>query len=188
MSQETNPTKTSLTMRETELAVIALQALKNDGKVDVGSPRLPSTLISHHVSVTMGLLLYVCNVALYEHMLTAVFQLDDDKFAQMAGYGTTNSARVCFANLKRKLNAATVNAYYVAAGTGGTPKATPKKPRAKAASKSKLDSPVDDSPTKRKEYPTEETTPAKRSKADGYVKKEEVTEESPNPSDSEANH
>ncbi|CAO1596274.1 hypothetical protein XANCAGTX0491_000125 [Xanthoria calcicola] len=148
MSKEANPTKTSLTIRETELAVIALQALKNDGKVD----------------------------------------LDDDKFAQMAGYGTTNSARVCFANLKRKLNAATVNAYYVAAGTGGTPKATPKKPRAKAGSKSKSDTPVDDSPTKRKEYPTEETTPTKRSKSDGYVKKEEVTEESPNPSDNEANH
>ena len=136
----------------------------------------------------MCLLLPVCSAALYEHMLTAAFQLDDDKFAQMAGYGTTNSARVCFANLKRKLNAATVNAYYVAAGTGGTPKATPKKPRAKAGSKSKMDSPVDDSPTKRKEYPTEETTPAKRSKSDGYVKKEEVAEESPNPSDNEANH
>lgn len=128
----------------------------------------------------MSLLLPVIRAELYDHMLTAAFQLDDDKFAQMAGYGTTNSARVCFANLKRKLNAATVNAYYVAAGTGGTPKATPKKPRAKAASKSKPDTPVDDSPTKRKEYPTEETTPSKRSKSDGYVKKEEVTEESLN--------
>ena len=34
MSQETTPTKTSLTVRETELAVVALQALKN-GKVEV---------------------------------------------------------------------------------------------------------------------------------------------------------
>ncbi|KAI4280477.1 MAG: hypothetical protein L6R38_004423 [Xanthoria sp. 2 TBL-2021] len=136
MSEEKNPATTSLTIRETELAVIALQALKN-GKVD----------------------------------------LDEAKFAQMAGYSTTNSAKVCFANLKRKLNEATVAAYYVAAGTGGSPKTTPKKPRAKASPKSKVDTPIDGSPTKRKEYPTEETTPAKRSKPDGYVKKEEDAEE-----------
>ncbi|KAL8652614.1 MAG: hypothetical protein Q9226_004195 [Calogaya cf. arnoldii] len=136
MSEEQTAEKTSLTIRETELAVIALQALKN-GKVD----------------------------------------LDEDKFAQMAGYSNARSASVCFSNLKRKLNAATVSAYFVAAGTGGTPKATPKKPRAKSGAKSQADNQIDDSPTKRKNHPSEETTPSKRAKSEGYVKKEEDADE-----------
>lgn len=135
-----------------------------------------------------GSFYFVVSAALYAHMLTGVFQLDEAKFAQMAGYSTTNSAKVCFANLKRKLNEATVTAYYVAAGTGGTPKvSTPKKPRAKAGPKSKVDTPVDDSPTtKRKEHPAEETTPSKRTKPDGYVKKEEDAEEASAATENEA--
>ncbi|KAL8851002.1 MAG: hypothetical protein Q9221_004085 [Calogaya cf. arnoldii] len=136
MSEEQTAEKTSLTIRETELAVIALQALKN-GKVD----------------------------------------LDEDKFAQMAGYSNARSASVCFSNLKRKLNAATVSTYFVAAGTGGTPRATPKKPRAKSGAKSQVDTPIAESPTKRKNHPSEETTPSKRAKSEGYVKKEEDADE-----------
>ena len=169
MSEEQTAEKTSLTIRETELAVIALQALKN-GKVDVSSPKLPLAFI-------MLFLLLSSGSVLYTHMLTAVFQLDEDKFAQMAGYSNARSASVCFSNLKRKLNAATVSAYFVAAGTGGTPRATPKKPRAKSGAKSQVDTPIAESPTKRKNHPSEETTPSKRAKSEGYVKKEEDADE-----------
>lgn len=48
MSEEATPTKTSLTVRETELAVVALQALKN-GKVEV-SLKCPPT---RHVTLAM---------------------------------------------------------------------------------------------------------------------------------------
>ncbi|KAI4271409.1 MAG: hypothetical protein LQ337_006032 [Flavoplaca oasis] len=147
MSEEATPTKTSLTVRETELAVVALQALKN-GKVE----------------------------------------LDDAKFAQMAGYSSLNSAKVCFANLKRKLNEATESAYYVAAGTGGTQKATPKKPRAKPSPKSKADSPVDGSPSKRKQQSAEDTTPSKRVKVEASVKKEEGAEEASDAAENGADH
>ncbi|KAL8996927.1 MAG: hypothetical protein Q9169_003686 [Polycauliona sp. 2 TL-2023] len=146
MSEETVPGTTSLTIRETELGIIALQALKS--KVD----------------------------------------LDIDKFATMAGYSSIASAQVCFANLKRKLNAATTTTYYVAAGSpassGPTPKSTPKKPRtkagAKAAARGKAVTPAEDSPTKRKGSPTEDATPTKRVKKEDIVKKEEdADEESP---------
>ncbi|KAL8785873.1 MAG: hypothetical protein Q9213_003105 [Squamulea squamosa] len=123
--------KISLTIRETELAVIALQALKH-GKVD----------------------------------------LDEAKFAQMAGYSNAKSANVCFANLKRKLNTATLEVHYVAAGTGA---ATPKKPRAKASPKPQANE--TSTPSKRKSHPTEDKTPTKRSKG---VKQEEAEEEALN--------
>ncbi|KAL8773668.1 MAG: hypothetical protein Q9209_001434 [Squamulea sp. 1 TL-2023] len=123
--------KISLTIRETELAVIALQSLKH-GKVD----------------------------------------LDEAKFAQMAGYSNAKSANVCFANLKKKLNTATLEAHYVAAGTGAP---TPKKPRAKPSAKSQVNE--TSTPSKRKSHPTEDTTPTKRSKDEKYVKKEEDAEE-----------
>ncbi|KAL8669423.1 MAG: hypothetical protein Q9168_005980 [Polycauliona sp. 1 TL-2023] len=139
MSGQPAPVTTSLTIRETELAVIALQALKN-GKVD----------------------------------------LDDDKFTQMAGYTSVNSARVCFANLRKKLNAATTSTYFVANGSAAaTPKvATPRKPRAKAAPKAKDETTsTEKSPTKRKGTPLKEGTPKKRSKKEAAVKKEEGDED-----------
>ena len=52
MSQEATPTKTSLTVRETELAVVALQALKN-GKVEVSLTSPPAALLARHVTLAM---------------------------------------------------------------------------------------------------------------------------------------
>ena len=125
-------------------------------------------------------------------MLTALFQLDDDKFTQMAGYTSVNSARVCFANLRKKLNAATTSTYFVANGSAAaTPKvATPKKPRAKAAPKAKDDTATaTKTPAKRKATPGKEDTPSKRSKKEDAIKKEENDEDADaasNPSKSDA--
>ncbi|KAL8726808.1 MAG: hypothetical protein Q9166_006490 [cf. Caloplaca sp. 2 TL-2023] len=94
----------SLSTRETEQAVIAIQCLKH-GKIE----------------------------------------LDEAKFAKMAGYSNAHSASVSFTNLKKKLNSATEDNYHIAAGASGT---TPKKPARKprtpknTPTKPKADAPV----------------------------------------------
>lgn len=95
----------------------------------------------------------------------------------LSEYSTVNSARSHFSGLKKKLSMATTDNYYVATATNGTPKSSPRKPRAKAPAKSKDDTPAPKSPNKRKDHPTKDATPSKRSKDDGAVKKEEDAEE-----------
>ena len=91
----------------------------------------------------------------------------------LSEYSTVNSARSHFSGLKKKLSLATTDNYYVASATNGTPNSTPRKPRGKGPAKSK----ADDKPTKRKDPPTEDNTPSKRSKKVDAVKQEEETEE-----------
>ncbi len=93
----------------------------------------------------------------------------------LSEYSTVNSARSHFSGLKKKLSLATTDNYYVASATNGTPNSTPRKPRGKGPAKSK----ADDKSTKRKEPPTEDNTPSKRSKKVDAVKQEEETEETP---------
>ncbi|KAL8801614.1 MAG: hypothetical protein Q9182_004344 [Xanthomendoza sp. 2 TL-2023] len=131
MSEETKPVNcTALTTRETELAVLALQSLKN-----------------------------------------GFIQIDEEKFARMGGYSNARSANVCFANLKKKLNTATVEAHYVAAGTGGGPlKVTTPKKGSRGSTKPKT-------PTKRKADDNSDATPTKRSKGGDQAKEEDQDEE-----------
>ncbi|KAL8677758.1 MAG: hypothetical protein Q9186_005843 [Xanthomendoza sp. 1 TL-2023] len=134
MSEATTTAKTTaLTARETELAVLALQSLKN-----------------------------------------GFIQIDEGKFAKLGGYSNARSANVCFANLKKKLNAATEEEHYVAAGTGGAAaKATPKKgTRGKTNPKT---------PTKRKADDNFDSTPTKRSKDGNQVKEEDQDGEASTP-------
>ncbi|KAL8816151.1 MAG: hypothetical protein Q9223_004795 [Gallowayella weberi] len=131
MSEAANPANvTTLTTRETELAVLALQSLKN-----------------------------------------GFIQIDEEKFAKMGGYSNARSANVCFANLKKKLNTATVEAHYVAAGAGGgAQKAITPKKGSRGTTNPKT-------PAKRKADDNSDATPTKRSKDDSQVKEDDGDEE-----------
>lgn len=67
--------------------------------------------------------------------------------------------------------------HFVAAGTGGTVKATPKKPRGKAAAKSEDPDTPTKTPSKRKGDDEPSTPSSKRAKKAASVKKEEKEEE-----------
>ncbi|KAL8917467.1 MAG: hypothetical protein Q9172_005847 [Xanthocarpia lactea] len=124
-------------------------------------------------------------VAAFQSLKDGEINLDWDKFVALSEYSTVNSARSHFSGLKKKLSLATTDNYYVASTTNGTPNSTPRKPRGKGPTKSK----ADDKPTKRKDPPTEDNTPSKRSKKVDAVKQEveaEETEETPPVAEEEA--
>ena len=118
MTESYNPTKTSLSPRETELLIIALQCLEG-GEIKVHLFALatfpPPTLFP-----------WASPRVTSPYSLTTL-QINYDKFAKMAEYNNRKSACTILGGLiKHKITASTVDSFSVASGTGNAT-ASPKK-------------------------------------------------------------